>query len=239
MSENLPESVLDSLGVKSGKLSERIRAGKVTLADVVKVLVPDEVGSTAPPAKIPLPAVITPLAQHALDELGDVFGSVVPTERRILSDDELEQILVERETIDTILKLLETRKSDSIKTTILNHLDVVLEDTLTPERLAELERDKDGHYYYAEKVEVPGTAKAFSWEVTDGTPQLSPAKLKELDEAGEIDHALYLEITEPIRTVNEQKLLLAMSKRPEEVLKVVRAASIPAKKKGSLYVRNA
>ena len=174
-----------------------------------------------------LAPAITPKVAAALAELPAVFGSVVPTERRRLTAEELDSLLTERQTMDTILKLVKDRKDSSIRTTILNHIDVELEGRLTPEQLAEIDRDADGHYYHDEKVTVPDTGKAFSWEITDGSSVLSHDKLKELDQAGLIDHDLYLEITEPVRVVNEQKLLLAMSKQPEEVLGIVRAASVP------------
>lgn len=239
MSENLPESLGSKTAIES--LTKSIREGKVSLADVVKLLVPDVHEAALAEYKIPLPAVVTPAQSAALDKFKDVFGSVVPTERRLLSDDELGKLLEERGVLDTIKKMVEDRKDTAIRTTILNHLDVALEDALSeqPDVLASYERDKDGHYLHADKANIGETGKAFSWEVSDGTPTLSPERLKELDEAGEIDHALYLEITEPVRVINEQKLLLLMSKKPEEVLKAIRAASTPAKKRGALYVRNA
>ena len=242
MSENLPESVLESLGVKTGVLGQKIRDGKITLAEVVAILSPPEAEVVPAPSKPPLPVAITPKVAEALKQLPAVFGSVVPDERRILSDAELTKLLEERDTIDSIIKTLTERKEKSIRTTVLNHLDVALEDELSeqPERLAATDRDKEGHYYHSAKANVGDTGKAFSWEVQDGSSVLSPEKLKELDEAGEIDHKLYLEITTPVRVINEQKLLLAMGQQPEEVLATIKAASIPgSKKKGSLYVRNA
>jgi hypothetical protein len=228
----------ESLTAVLGKsLTEKIREGKVSLADVVKVLVPEAPTEALEEYKIPLPATITAKAKAALEKLPEVYGGVVPTERRKLTDEELTALLAERDVCDTIKKLVEARKDSGIRTSILNHMDVVLEETLTEEQLKALERDKDGHYYSSAQVTVPESDQVFSWEVSPGTATLSPQKLKELDAAGEIDHKLYLEITEPVRVVNEQRLLLAMSKDPETVLALVKAASKPAKKKGSLYVR--
>ncbi len=231
------ESLVAVLGES---LQEKIREGKITLAEVVNVLTPTEPEKLPEAFKAPLPAVITTKVSKALEALPGQFGGVVPTERRLLSDEELVQILEERDTIDIILKALKDRKDKSIRTTVLNHIDVALEDELSEERLGELERDPEGHYYYAEKVNVAYTGKAFSWEVQDGSSNLSPDKLKALDEAGEIDHDLYLSITDQVRVVNEQKVLLAMSKQPEAVLAAIQKASTAGtRKKGSLYVRNA
>jgi hypothetical protein len=213
-------------------LQAKVREGKITLAEVVGALAPTKSEELPEAFSPPLPATITPKVSKALEVLPKQFGGVVPTERRKLTDDELVSILEERANIDT----------KGIRTIVLNHMDVALEESLAdqPEVLAGIERDAEGHYYYAEKVPVGDTGKAFSWEVSDGTSTLSPSKLKELDEQGLIDHAWYLSVTDQVRVVNEQKLLLSLSKDPESVLAAIKLASVPGnKKKGSLYVRNA
>ena len=81
--------------------------------------------------------------------------------------------------------------------------------------------------------------EVFSWEIREGSPSLSAESLAALDAAGEIDHDLYLSLTDQVRVINEQKVLLALQKNPEVVLDILDRASSAGSKTGAFNVRKA
>lgn len=219
---------LVALGIKDrDELNLKIREGKLTIKDVAeRVGPPAEV--LAKPEKLPVPADITPKQQAALEKLPKIFGKVVPKTKRLLTIAEIQKVYEERKTLDTIEKMLKDRKVD-IRTTVVNHLDT--------DRSGEWPTDKEGHFLVASTVEVDGSDEAFVWEIQEGKPTFIAEDLKRMDESGEIDHDLYLRLTDSVRVVNEQKVLLELAKDPEMITDLIRKASSAGTTIGKLNLR--
>ena len=221
---------LEVIGIKSqDELDRKIRAGTIKLADVVaKVGPPSE--AIEKPVKLPVPAAITSAQTSALEKLSKVFGKVVPKTKRVLTRPEIKDLYEERVTLDSIEKMAKKRKED-IRISVVNHFD-------TNALAEDLPTDKEGHVLVANTVAVDDTDQAFSWEIREGVPSFSPSLLKDLDEKKEIDHDLYLRLTDQVRVVNEQKVMIELAKDPDTILDLIRKASEAGTPVGSLYVRN-
>jgi len=213
-------------------LKKAIAEGKVSIVDIQKQLLPNTTIPFSEISPAPLPVALTEDQKAAIRKVNKVFGSVVPAERRALTPTEVAELFDERQTLDEVERLAADRKK-AIRTTVLNHIDV--------ERRRGLEgvfdeRDKEGHHLIPAKVPVPGTDKEWSWEIRNNAPSIDAEVLKELVESGQLDHKTYLRITEPVRVLNEDKLLKEIAKNPSIIGVVVRA-SVPGNKIGSLNIR--
>lgn len=192
----------------------------VSVADIVAML--DEgsmVEAPEPPKRSLVPPTITDEQREALKRLPELYGRVVPEEPRLLEPAELTMIVQERQTIATLLDLLEPRKADTIRETLACHLDLLLEadpevDTST------LPRDKKGHYAVASEVSVEGTGLKVKRVPTGGKPFMSDADIQAADMSGDLDHKDYLAITSkpvvapPRRRFDEEKARAAIKKDP-------------------------
>ncbi len=185
-------------------LKKKVAAGTIKLPDVWKALAVPEAAEVETQA--PLPAVITDTQKAALAKLTKVFGKVVPTEVRALTDDEVTDLMDERLTLDEVEKLAKDRKA-VIRTTVLNHIDTETEE--------EVPRDKEGHVLRAAKVDDPAHGKSFSWEMRKHGGALDPEGLLALVEAGTIERSTYLAMTTQVRVVDENKVMLELKKHPE------------------------
>ena len=179
-----------------------------------------------------LPVAITANQQAAIEALPSVYGKVVPTTKRTLSQSEIEALYTERKALDELEKLAKVRR-ESIRTAIVNHLDESIDDT------EGLEQDADGHYLYAQLVRVPTQSENFSWEIRQAAASLDADALAELDREGKIDHELYLSMTTQVRVVDEMKVMAAIQTQPAEALEAIAQATRPGKTTGALYVRKA
>jgi len=207
-------------------LKKKVKDGTLDLAELYRLLAAPA-DAPKPVAKPPLPAVITDQQKEALAKLIEVFGKVVPTEARALTDEEISDLMEERTTLDQIDKLAEARKKE-IRTTVLNHLD---QDGDGP-------RDKEGHILTAGRATSPSHGKAFSWEIGQRGGGLDPASLLALVEDGTIDRSVYLEMTTQVRVIDENKVMLALKKHPE-LIDALGDAVTKTSQVGSLYVRTA
>ena len=223
-------NTLEVIGIKSqDELDSKIRAGTIKLADVVaKVGPPSE--AIEKPFKLPVPAAITSAQTSALEKLTKVFGKVVPKSKRELTKKEIKDLHEERATLTAIEQMAKKRKED-IRTSVVNHFDT------EKAFIGDFPTDKEGHVLVAATVPVDDTDQAFSWEVREGIPSFSPSLLKDLDEKKEIDHDLYLRLTDQVRVVNEQKVMIELAKDPDIILDLIRKTSVAGTPVGSLYVR--
>lgn len=212
----------------------KITEGEIDLQAILKTITPAP-AAPALPAAPPLPAVITEDQRKALDRLHEVFGKVVPTDRRALQPAEVTALVDERMTLDEIEKLASKRK-EGIRTAVCNHLDVEAEeDGNIPE---DATRDKDGHYVLPGKVPAPDLGKAFSREVRAGTPHITADGLKALVDSGDLSHEDYLEMTTQVRVVDENKIMLRLRKNPD-LVRALQKATTPVGKTASVYLRKA
>lgn len=207
----------------------------VKLADLTKALAKPPTPPT-PPAKVPLPAEITQAQREALELLPMIFGSVVPVEKRALQQSELTTLLTERQTLDTVEKMASERKAD-IRTSIVNHFDVVAEEQGVPEGTW---RDADGHILKEAHVNVESSA--WSWEIREGSGgNLTDLALADLaaDDSSPFSREDYLACTAQVRVVDENKLLLHLKKNPHLAAEIAKAVTPKGAPVGSLYVRKA
>lgn len=214
----------------------RLREGEIVgISDLVATLAPPA-SPGAPPSRAPLPAAITDAQHAALERLPEVFGSVVPTERRALSSDEVALLREERETVDTVAKMAAARKDD-IAVTINNHFDCLLEAEGVPE---DVQTNKNGHYVVAGRAPA-GEGKVWSREVRRGSSSIDPAELKAMAEDPDIPeftHDDYLAMTEQVRVVEENRFMLHLKKNPH-LLPIVARATRSSPSTSSIYLRNA
>jgi hypothetical protein len=209
------------------KATAALREGDIVkMADLVRE-VADPPPAPAAPAKVPMAAVITEAQQGALARLTEVFGSVVPTERRALTDEESTLLYEERVVVSSVEDLVAKRKA-AIRTTVANHLDCLFEAEADEATLEETPRDKDGHYITPQRVPA---APGFEWcrEPTGGTS--NPIGLSDLqalvdDEDSPFTHQDLLAMTEPVRVVDENRFMLHLKKNPDLVAEIAKVGKI-------------
>lgn len=184
--------------------------------------------------RLPVPVTITSEQLTALSQFQSKYGSVIPTERRTLTADEVDEVMAERMLLDEVKKMIEVR-TESIRTTIFNHLDVEAEQGGTTE--AAWGVDDKGHYVLPGEVVTP-LGKKFTREVRTTSPTLNASALKDLVEQGELDNTTYLSLTTQTRVVDENKVMLALKKDPA-LVEVISKALDRGKKSSSFNVRKA
>ena len=201
------------------------------------------------PAVLPVPAEITEKQIEAMRHLLDVFGKVVPTERRALETSEIAALIDERLTLDIIKEMAETRIGH-IRTTVLNHMDVEKEnafDKVTEPRplggdpIEDALIDKEGHYVPDSKVQAgaPNQEKVFSWERSNLAPDIDLDELRtvaEDEKVPEFTHQDWLAMTEQVRVFNEHRAMTHIKKNPG-LLSILQRCAKPGTARGSLYMR--
>lgn len=209
----------------------KINSGEIDYKALLDALAPAAPEVPAP-SKVPLPARITDDQRLALARLVGVFGQVTPAERRELQPVEVNALLDERRVLNTIEKMAAGRKDD-IRTVVLNHRDLVVEEAYDEEARAKVRRDKDGHYIVDGAVDGTGTdPEHFKAESRQGTVSLDPSILEKLEGDPELEklmgrpftHDDYLALTRPVRVTDEAKTMLALRKDPALVF-ALRAAT--------------
>jgi hypothetical protein len=221
-----------------------VSAGKIVkMGDLLKTLYPDAVVIAGQgPAKVPTITTISDAQKAALALLPAIFGKVVPTERRLLTTDELVSVKTERETLDTIAKMIETRKED-IRTTLYNHFDVLDEELgfVDPET-----EPRDAKGFYVRPAEYVVGERKFVRQVSEGAPSFQANNLEALINDPDADgfdpdrpsftRAQYLSMTTQTRVVDEAKIMIELRKHPE-LLDVIQQVAKPGNKTSSFYLR--
>jgi len=212
-----------------------------TLGEVLSALVKPK--KVERPSKVALPAVLTQDDKFSIEQLVRVFGSVCPQERTMLTPSQLTTLMAERLLVDRTTKLVTDRK-EGIRTTVLNHIDIDLEENSLVDETTPL--TEDGHYLLVgtHKVVAPDTHQVFSWEVHPSLPSIDPIKLEALchTEGSGLDHKDWLamsfmpEIVAPPRRFSEDKAMAHLQAHPE-LLDHLEDAMNVGPPKGSLYVR--
>ena len=102
----------------------------MSMTDLLKALAPAPVSEPSP-AKVPAPRKITEKQRAAIERMPEVYGQVVPSERRALTSNEVRSLLDERVTLDEVKKAATARLED-ITLIAHNHLDVEVEEEERP-----------------------------------------------------------------------------------------------------------
>lgn len=219
---------------------QKLQHGTIKFEDLVKLVAPSAVPPTIPEV-LPVPAQITKVQKDALERLSEVYGAVVPLERRELEPKEVTLLVDEHNVLGSIAKMAEERRA-GIRTTVLNHNDVATEAAQPEEMIPTIERDKDGHYIIASKIEgEPGTSEVFSCEPRKGTVKLDPAALKALADDPDVDwfsHEDFLKMTEQVRIFSEERAFLLLKKKPN-LVRAIREATVTGNASISLNLRKA
>lgn len=225
----VPKSVTD--------LVEQVRRGDhVDLKTITSTLRRTEV--LKPPAKLPVPRQITTEQGEALVKVVDLFGGVIPLERRALLASEIADLVEERLALDVVADMA-TKRKDDIRTTFFNHFDVQAEESgeADPETT---DRNADG-FYALPAAEAPVHGRTPKREISQGSPSVSIAMLKALADDPTVEnfsHADYLECTVQQRVFDEHKFMMLLKKKPELLL-AIREAMTPVAKVASFWLRKA
>lgn len=214
------------------KILDALRGGTLTLSALAKAIAPKAPIAEAP-AVVPLPREITAEQRAAIERMPTVYGKVVPTRRCSLTLAEIDTLIVERDTLDTVKKTAEGRLED-ITIIAHNHLDIE-----TEKKFAEGERpekDAKGHYVTAARFGVPGQGKEFSRETRETSASLDLSALEALVDSGDLTHEQYLSMTTQVRVVDEAKIMLAVRKEPG-LIKALAKATRAGGKSTSMYLR--
>lgn len=193
------------------KAMDQVFSGKTTLADVFGSVA--GVGFAKVERK-PLPPVpaITDDQLEALKMLPSLYGQVVPSSPRKLTQPELRALVTERNLIDKILGFVEKRKSESIRETLANHFDATV-----PKSDEGHPTDAKGHYAVKQEEPVPGTGLKAQRIVSGGKPSLTIAMLEKALADGVIDRKTYLACTrkpDSPRILDEHAMSQAIKKNP-------------------------
>lgn len=213
-----------------------VQEGKVGFGDVLQVLAPKPQIEPVPET-LPIPKSITEDQNRAIDRIREVFGKVIPTVRRTLAPDEVTKLLDEKETLDQLKKMAESRHED-IRTTIFNHLDVEAEETGIPEGTF---KGRSGHWVMGGEVRGESDSPSkFTREVRHTAPSLNLGMLEALvdDPDVEFDRKDFLAMTDQVRVVNEHKVMIALKKNPKLIHAIAQAIN-PGSRTASLNVRKA
>lgn len=201
-----------------------VEHGTIAFADVLKSLLG---GNTAKAAngtpKPPAPVALSDEHRKALKALPGVYGVVAPETARLLTDEELLQITDERDVLDTILSLADTRKKGSLRETVAFHFDRMAEASGAA---TDADRDDKGHVLVKQELPVP--ERGIKWQalVAEGSPRVDSAALLEAHSKGEISREDYLALTsvpEVPRVFDEEKARKAIKKNPRLLFALAQA----------------
>lgn len=231
----------------------KVSQGTISFTELLKLVAPPPTLPTPPAAPPEVPA-ITAAQREALDRVMDVFGVVVPDERRALTVPEIASLVQERMVLDSIATLA-TKRKDGIRTTVCNHLDVQIEEEAR--RAAEAgepyempPRDEKGHYVRDGEARAPGEPQKFSRETKSGGIEVSAEKLKLLADDPNVHQALldavsvdfthddYLAMTRPVRVLDEAKVMIHLRDNPG-LIHAIAAATTANPRTASLCMRKA
>ncbi len=215
---------------------QEVNKGNITLKDVLVALSPAQ--KSAEITVLPIPQQITQEQRVAVERVPEVFGQVIPVERRELTSAEVNSLIEEKETLDELKKMADSRMGN-IRITVHNHMDIEAEkaDLIDDESL----RSDQGYYILGGKLRGTSDApKQWSREVRQTSPSLDTASLRALEDDPDVDfdHDDFLAMTTQIRMVDEHKVMMALKKNPQLVM-ALHAAVQPGSKSASLYLRKA
>lgn len=229
MTEKTPTTALAPTDETVARMLTLVDTKGMTFGEALDTVLSEQVKTVSGRPEAIKPSPITEAQKEALAKVADVYGRVAPSSPRLLTKDEAKDIVEERQVIDTVLGLLEARKSKSIRETIANHLDRLAEKDGADEHT---EKDRNGHYALKQDVPVEGTEVKMQRSVSDPKATVDSARLADLHAAGLIDRATYLSITSvpPVaRIFDEAKARKAIKANPGLLSLIAQATTKPAK----------
>jgi hypothetical protein len=222
---------------------ERIKGKDLTVSAMADILTaPVPVPEDSEDIAIPFPGMpkaveLTPAARAALVALPSIFNSVTMTDRRMLSQDEIDKISAEWTVLTDALSVLEKRK-DAIAETMRHHLDTSAEfGGIARQKRRRREgkvvaeatpRDHHGHYLLAAaqkpaEIIATGFTKAWQQRFTSGKTSQSIERLEQLLAEGSITRAEYLAFTEARRVLSDDAIKRSMKKDAGRTLQILAA----------------
>lgn len=219
----------------------RVGKGLMTVEELLTALAADRLEVEEVTPKVPAVPPITKEQKAALKRIVAVYGKVAPAERTDLSAAQIEALADERTVIETVIKFLAMRKNDSIRETVSNHFDVVVEQQAKETDTEQLPpRDAKGHYTVKQEVAALAHGKKFVRQVSSPAPWISDEMLLDLYEDGTLTRKQYLAMTcEPKvkRVFDPEKFVEAAIKDPALVFLLAEATVQPAAST-SIYLRD-
>jgi hypothetical protein len=224
-----PSESIDLIQVKVA-----IKEGSIAkIDDVFEAVAPQPVSALV--GKVPVPVEVSDDEKAALERLPEVIGSVVPSERRVLTDDEPDRLLDEREVLKVIEGLVKRRLAD-ISLTVLNHSTVEVEQGATDGLMVGADGkpllNKEGQAIRKVKVlpESAALRSCFSVETRAGTPVFDLAQFHkdcEDPEVTDLTHKDYLNNTTAVRVFDENKAMANLRRDPDLLLVMSRYVKAP------------
>jgi hypothetical protein len=195
--------------VPTPSVSAALAKKTTTVSDVLNAALPEPAVEATPTTPLPKSPELNASAAMLMELFDQLTKLKLPHVHRQLSPTEQKEIVDALATLKPVAKALKTSEAQ-LKAALFNHLDEVArangqisEDTLrTQEGWAVLKGVVEGSAKNAERTPVPGSLT------------LPESGLRELEEAGEITHQEYLEMTSAKRVVDEAKTLAWIRKNP-------------------------
>lgn len=205
---------------------------------------------TPPPARTPVK--VEPLPEQVLQDLRDLPDDLVAVTTKVvreLTGPERAKLLLTREKVSRVKKVLEDFFKNGVRERVLQHNDLVAErvrpvdpETGRPFDPQTAERDANGHYLLSMRTPAPETGKVFSWEVPPAKPYVDSGRLAAALAAGQISQEEYEGMTSvpptPEREWDPPKATAYLSRRPELARRVAGLALAYKDRHGSLNVRD-
>lgn len=215
-----------------------VATGKAKLPAVLTSLLPARQPERHAPTDTPVAVTITPAIVSAVDALSLTVARDTPaltvTERRQLTQAELDLLSDERTALDTIEKYIKERK-EAHRAMIFNHFDVKAE---TAGVVGEADQDDKGHWIIADEDHTSDGANRWVRQLSKGSVSLDADALKEQVGAfgDDFTHEDYLACTTAVRVLDEEKALLHLRKKTS-IARAWQAAIKIGRPTASLYRR--
>lgn len=195
------------------KVKGRVVSGTITFSELVESLSPIAEPEINPPAKPPVRTALSESQQKALVRLPEVYGSVIPIERRRLTPHEVTLLLEERAVIDELAKLAEGRK-EAIRATASIDMDIkAAEEGISAGKLY----DKRGHLILGGVSVSEDGQRAFVRRVKNKAPVMDASILETMEKAGTLPRKVWLAVTREQRVFDSNLFMAYLGKHPEDL----------------------
>lgn len=189
--------------------------------------------------KAPVTPPITKDLKGALRKLPQVYGKVIVSEPTLLDDQQLLDLLQERDVIQEIINPLKKRLEDGIKHTASGHFDKKVEEQYG-KSASKIKKDQYGHYLVAGEQPVEGSDKKFTRELREVSPSYNSTSWRQAYDKGEITAEMYLAMTDDPsdqRPLNPAKAQAYIVDHPEALLALAKHGTTPGSTSSSIYLR--